>query len=232
MDQYTLHTAAAMIFEIAHLATGIALCVLGKSLLEKGIRADFLGEGEIVSKKFRLVTASPGLVFLLAGLVVITAAVFTQSEFVQSTMPARTAGVESAKAAPAAAAPATQTTSRLLEGSGTPRGDNATALDNVRIVRGLATILVAANPNPSDSYGSAIGIIERIRSARNEETEVRRGRVVAAIDEVAAKHKALLPHLVLDSEFDWLLKDDSVVKTLHTHLLTQMGQSMTPNRDR
>ena len=231
MDQYTLHTIAAVVFEIAHLTTGILLCVLGKSLLEKGIKGDFLGEGEVVSKKFRLVTASPGIVFLIAGLVVITTAVFTQTEFVQIAAPTGAPADESAKSTPPPGAPTMQTTSRLLEGSAS-RGDSRPApLDNARIVRGLATILAAANPNPSESYGAAIAIVEGIRNAKNDDAQARRGRVAAAIDELAAKHKALLPHVVLDPEYDWLLNDEFIVKSLHAHLMTQMGQSMTPKRD-
>src|SRR3989442_15885072 len=111
MDQYMLHTIAAVILEVAHLATGVALCLLGKSLLEKGIRADFFGEGEVASKKIRLMTSSPGIIFLLAGLVVITATVFTQSEFTQSS-------VEPGPSS-SAAAERTQMRSRMLGGAAT-----------------------------------------------------------------------------------------------------------------
>ncbi len=61
-------TTAALIVKIAYLASGLVLCFLGKGMLEKGIVADFIGEGEVASRKLRIVTSSPGIVFLLAGL--------------------------------------------------------------------------------------------------------------------------------------------------------------------
>jgi hypothetical protein len=221
MNQYTLHTLAAIIFEIAHLATGVALCILGKSLLEKGIRADFLGEGEIASKKIRLLTSSPGIVFLLAGLVVVTSAVFTQSEFVQS-------GGGAALAAPSSA-PTTQTTSRLLDSSvAAPRVESVAAgSDSIRVLRGLATVLVAANPDVVDSYGSATEIVNRIRQARNGPDELRRKKVMAAIDDLAAQQPAVMPRLVVDPEFDWVLSDEQTIRNLQAHLTAQLGRSLT-----
>jgi hypothetical protein len=219
MDQYTIHTIASVTFEIAHLTAGIALCVLGKSLLEKGVRGDFTGEGEAASQKFRLVTTSPGLVFLVAGLVVIVATVFTQSEFVQTS--SENARLE--KGEPMV----TQTTSRMVD-TKMPAADADAASSNVRIVRGLATVLMAAHPNPTESYGTAAAIVARIRQARNDEAEVRRKRVVAAIDELASAHRTLVAYLVADPEFDWILSDPAVVESLRAHLAAQLGQSMTP----
>ena len=219
MDPYTIHTIASVTFEIAHLSAGIALCVLGKALLEKGIRGDFTGEGEVASKKFRLVTTSPGLVFLIAGLAVITATVFTQSEFVQTSNET----ARSEKGEPLV----TQTSSRMLDTKAPlPEGD--TASSNARIVRGLVTILMAAHPNPSESYGTAAPIVAKIRQARNDEAELRRKRVVAAIDELAVNHRTLVAHLAGDPEFDWIFNDAIVVESLRVHLSAQLGQSMTP----
>jgi len=77
------HTIAAIVMEVAYLATGLILCFVGKILLEKGIKGDFTGEGEVASKKFRIVTSSPGLVFLVCGLGIIIGAIVTQSKYVE-----------------------------------------------------------------------------------------------------------------------------------------------------
>ena len=81
MEEQLIHTTASIIMEIAYLATGIILCMIGKSLLEKGISSKFVAEGEVVSKKFRLITSSPGLVFLVAGMAIIIYAIITPSIF-------------------------------------------------------------------------------------------------------------------------------------------------------
>jgi hypothetical protein len=75
------HIIAAVILELAYLGTGLGLCFIGKGLLEKGITGDFAGEGQIASKKFRIVTSSPGLVFLICGLLIVFTAITTQAKF-------------------------------------------------------------------------------------------------------------------------------------------------------
>jgi hypothetical protein len=71
-------TWAAVLLELAYLACGILLCFLGQHLLVKGVRGDFLGEGQVASRQFRLLTSSPGLVFLIAGLAIIVVAIVRQ----------------------------------------------------------------------------------------------------------------------------------------------------------
>lgn len=66
---------APVILEIAYLATGLTLCFVGKGLLQKGIRGRFEGEGKFGSRTIRIVTASPGILFMLAGLTVIAIAI-------------------------------------------------------------------------------------------------------------------------------------------------------------
>ena len=41
-----------------------------KGLLKKDISARFAGEGEVASRKFRMVNSSPGVIYLLAGLAI------------------------------------------------------------------------------------------------------------------------------------------------------------------
>jgi hypothetical protein len=77
------HTLAAVLLEIAYLAAGVLLCYFGKDMLEKGIKGSFRGDGKAVSATFRVVTSSPGLVFMLAGLVIIGLAIRTQAKFSQ-----------------------------------------------------------------------------------------------------------------------------------------------------
>lgn len=85
MNEQIIHTFASVIMEIAYLSVGIILCMIGKGLLEKGISGKFQAEGEVVSKKFRIITSSPGLVFLIAGLVIVVSAIYSQVEFKQTT---------------------------------------------------------------------------------------------------------------------------------------------------
>lgn len=62
---------AGLIVKLAYLATGLVVCFIGKGLLEKGISGKFFGEGGGASQSFRIATSSPGLVFLVAGLVIV-----------------------------------------------------------------------------------------------------------------------------------------------------------------
>jgi hypothetical protein len=78
------HTIAAVILKLAYLATGLILCFIGKGLLEKGITGGFKGEGETASYKFRIVTSSPGLVFLVSGLMIVVVAVIYQAKFTET----------------------------------------------------------------------------------------------------------------------------------------------------
>ena len=78
MNQETVRILAAVILEVIYVAAGLIICIIGRSLLEKGITGKFAGEGEIASKRFRFVTSSPGLVFLIAGLLIVVVAILTQ----------------------------------------------------------------------------------------------------------------------------------------------------------
>jgi len=74
------HILANLIQELAYLVSGLIICFIGKSLLEKGITGKFSGEGEMASNKVRIVTSSPGIVFLIAGLMIIGLAIWRQSK--------------------------------------------------------------------------------------------------------------------------------------------------------
>lgn len=76
----TIPILSAIVLDILYLTAGIIICYIGKSLLEKGITGKFVGEGEVATKKFRIVTSSPGLVFLVAGLTIIVTAIIRQAE--------------------------------------------------------------------------------------------------------------------------------------------------------
>jgi hypothetical protein len=67
--------------KISYLLTGLAVCFIGKDLLIKGISSKFTAEGETSSKKLRIITTSPGLVFLIAGLTIIVTAIYRQTSF-------------------------------------------------------------------------------------------------------------------------------------------------------
>lgn len=95
--------AIVAILRLAYLGTGLVLCLIGRSLIEQGIVTRFEGQGGAAGVRLRVVTASPGLVFALAGLFVIGLAIFRQVEI------------------PVLAGP----------GTGTARFAQATALDEV-----------------------------------------------------------------------------------------------------
>jgi len=73
-----------ILLKLAYLAAGVALCFIGKRLVEKGYQTKFEGEGAVSSTSVKLVTTSPGLVFLLAGLTVIGIAIFQKSQLSES----------------------------------------------------------------------------------------------------------------------------------------------------
>ena len=81
MQEQLIHTIASVLLEISYLATGIVLCMIGNSLIKKRISSDFHAEGEFDSKKFKLITSSPGLVFLTMGMIIIIYTIITPSEF-------------------------------------------------------------------------------------------------------------------------------------------------------
>jgi len=82
-DMFLVHTVAVVLLKVADLFAGILLCFLGKSLFERGIKADFAGEGTVSTVRFKLVTSSPGAIFLVAGLAIVIMSVTTQAKFVE-----------------------------------------------------------------------------------------------------------------------------------------------------
>lgn len=92
--EFIVHTVATVFLSLAYLAAGLILAHIGKGLLEKGIRGDFAGEGEIATRKFKIITSSPGILFLIAGLGIVIAAIISPSEFIQQYSVGRTKQVE------------------------------------------------------------------------------------------------------------------------------------------
>lgn len=80
------HIIAALALEILYISSGLILCIIGKNMLEKGIKADFSADGEIANKKFRIITSAPGLVFLLAGLVIVVTTITNKSKYTESSL--------------------------------------------------------------------------------------------------------------------------------------------------
>ena len=73
------HIIASVVLRLAYLATGLLFCYFGKGLLEKGICGSFSADGAAASNKFKIVISSPGLVFAVAGMVIILMAINRQS---------------------------------------------------------------------------------------------------------------------------------------------------------
>jgi len=95
--EFIVHIVATVFLRLAYLAAGLILAHIGRGLLEKGIRGDFAGEGEIASRKFKIITSSPGILFLIAGLGIVIAAIITPSEFIQQYSGGNTKQVETDK---------------------------------------------------------------------------------------------------------------------------------------
>ena len=81
MSPQLLHTLAAGFLKLTYVVTGLTLCYFGKDMIEKGLSTGFRADGTVASAKFRVATTSPGLVFMLAGLVIVSLAIWRQAEF-------------------------------------------------------------------------------------------------------------------------------------------------------
>ncbi len=110
----SLFVIGTVVLDIAAFATGLTLCLFGKVLLEKGISGGFQGEGNVASNQFKIVTSSPGLVFAVAGLVVIGIAI-TKENRLDSVI--GTFGDSSATAGPSLDQLAQQVSVRMLGSS-------------------------------------------------------------------------------------------------------------------
>lgn len=69
-----------ILLKVVYLIAGLALCFMGKVLIEKKYETTFKGEGSLAKNSFKFTTSSPGLVFLVAGLIIIGVAIFQKSE--------------------------------------------------------------------------------------------------------------------------------------------------------
>jgi hypothetical protein len=77
MNYMLIHTIAAVILKLAYLGVGLLLCFIGERLLVKGVYGQTTIEGEIAGGKWKLLTASPGIVFALCGLGIVLYAIVT-----------------------------------------------------------------------------------------------------------------------------------------------------------
>ncbi|HZR69749.1 MAG TPA: hypothetical protein VFB01_11920 [Burkholderiales bacterium] len=73
-----------VLLKAAYLFTGLVLCLVGKSLIEKKLQSRFQGEGSISKSSIKVVTTSPGMVFLVAGFIVIGTAIVQKTEISES----------------------------------------------------------------------------------------------------------------------------------------------------
>ena len=74
-----------IVLKMAYLATGLTLCLVGKRLIDRKRQTTFQGTGSVAkTTSFKLMTTSPGLVFLVAGFVVIAAAIFQKTNISES----------------------------------------------------------------------------------------------------------------------------------------------------
>ena len=75
--------ALLVLLKIVYVTTGLVLCLIGKTLIEKKLETKFKGEGTVAKVSFRLITTSPGIVFLAAGLAVIATAIYQTFEIIE-----------------------------------------------------------------------------------------------------------------------------------------------------
>lgn len=75
-----LELSLLVLLKIAYLATGLILFVIGKNMIEKKLETKFEGEGSFNKSSFKIATTSPGLVFLVAGLIIIGVAISQEFE--------------------------------------------------------------------------------------------------------------------------------------------------------
>ena len=72
-------------FKLSVLVIGYLIAKMGYELLVKGVTGEFKFKGSISGAKADLVGASPGLLFLLLGVVLLSMAVFKDKTFSTST---------------------------------------------------------------------------------------------------------------------------------------------------
>ena len=73
-----------ILLKVAYLGCGLVLCLIGKGLIERKLKAKFESEGSVGNSTFKVVSTSPGLIFLTAGFFAIGAAIFQEFELVDS----------------------------------------------------------------------------------------------------------------------------------------------------
>ena len=181
-----------VLLKLFQLSAGIILCFVGKSLLEKGVRADFFGEGEILSKKLRIITSSPGLVFLVAGLGIIIATIFTQAKIEQ---------VE----------PGTRTSVRFMDKSQeTNLSPNAKEelKPTARIVISLASIYADSIDTKSIDSSTSQSILEQLKIGRAGRTNA---EITKMLNTLIDKDPKSLANMIKAPSYRWIMHDDEVV---------------------
>lgn len=143
IDITTELLAAIVTLRIAYLAIGFGLCMIGRSLIERGVNANFEGQGGITNVQFKVVTASPGLIFCVAGLAVIALAIFRQVELPVG--PVQEASV-----------------ARFNRGA-TPQAGSQVTLDSVRARLWIALQTASALQNRVDDASSELAQLDEAR---------------------------------------------------------------------
>lgn len=186
------HTIASIVLKLAYLASGLLLAYLGKDLLEKGVRGSFAGEGQVASTRLRLVTSSPGVVFLVAGLGIVLASVFTRAEYWERTDEV-TRSSRFVQPAPTGA----------VEPPPADRDDDA--------MMNMLRYYVVLRDRPVAHSPESLGFPDRPGVESKEDTA---RRLESSIENDPASTLALLQ----DSRYRWISKDEFIATSLKNKL--------------
>ena len=203
---------AVIALKLAHLVAGVIICFLGKSLLIRGVRADFLGEGEIDSKKLRIVTSSPGLIFLIAGLVIVITTIVTQAEYVHKLNEEQL----------------TLRFARPNQTASEKTNDSGTISDRARAASALAKIVANSTPPSKARSTDAVIILNTLSSKANVSSSE---NLIALLDELINEDPKSVTYLFQDEKYLWLLKDATAVNTLYNLLqikLVKLSNTESP----
>lgn len=85
MGLHLITVFSILVFKLAALIIGYLVVKMGYELLVKGITGEFKFKGSIAGGKADLVSASPGVLFLLLGIVLMGAAIVKDKPFSTST---------------------------------------------------------------------------------------------------------------------------------------------------
>ncbi|MFX0067361.1 MAG: hypothetical protein ACFFC7_35010 [Candidatus Hermodarchaeota archaeon] len=201
----TTEALLILIIKFAQLGTGLVLCFLGKVLLEKGVRADFFGEGEIASKKLRIITSSPGIIFLIAGLSIVIFAIKTQAELTIQT-------------------PDQEVSIRTVTDDDNQKDSHQSAVKltpQTRTLKSLANINANAAPNIENDTKKIEFVLVQMAGGHKELTS---DEVVQTLNAIVDSQPKTLKLMLDTPAYEWILQDEALVEALIKRINDNMSK--------